>query len=57
LIKGGQKSFKTEKLNFDLGLRKNVFNQGYRSDAIGFDLAETFIRPTLECSDHISFNI
>jgi hypothetical protein len=38
-------------------LRKNVFKQGNRSDAIGFDLAETFTRPALECSDHVSINI
>jgi hypothetical protein len=38
-------------------LRKNVFNQGNRSGAIGFDLAETSTRPALECSDHVSINI
>jgi hypothetical protein len=30
---------------------------GNWSDAIGFDLAETFTRPALECSDHVSIDI
>jgi hypothetical protein len=27
------------------------------SDVMGLDLAETFTRPALECSDHVSINI
>jgi hypothetical protein len=35
----------------------NFFKQGNWSVAIGFDLAETFTRTALECSDHVSINI
>jgi hypothetical protein len=42
---------------FFLILRTNVFKQGNRSDAIGFDLAETFTRPALEYFVHVSINI
>jgi UDP-N-acetyl-D-mannosaminuronic acid transferase (WecB/TagA/CpsF family) len=38
-------------------LRKIVSKQRNRSDAKGFDLAETFARPALECSDHVFINI
>jgi hypothetical protein len=34
----------------------NFFKQGNRPDAIGFDLAETFTRPPLECFDHVTIN-
>jgi hypothetical protein len=44
--------------NYKVCLRiKNVFNQGNQCDAIGFDLAETFTTPALECSDNVSINI
>jgi hypothetical protein len=38
----------------DFLLRLNFFKQWNRSDAIGIDLAVTFTRPALECSDHVS---
>jgi hypothetical protein len=31
----------------------NFLKQRNRSDVIGFDLAENFTRPALECSDHV----
>jgi hypothetical protein len=41
---------------FGLLLRTNLDKQGKWSDVIGSDSAETFTRPNLECSDHISEN-
>jgi hypothetical protein len=38
-------------------LRTNLDKQGKWSDVIGFDLAETFTRPALECFYHVSVNI
>jgi hypothetical protein len=38
-------------------LKTLIFKQGNRSDAIGFDLAKTFTRLALECTDHVSVKI
>jgi hypothetical protein len=47
--------FKLKELTIELTI--NFFKHGNRSDVIGFDLAETFTRPALECSDQVSINI